>query len=307
MILKPHLALNYVEEKLQFPLGAQPKIDGVRALNMDGALTGRSLKQHRNVYVTDFFSRPEYVGFDGELAAEIETHPKLCRLTSSAASREKGQPFMLWHVFDLLNEETIKQEYSQRYLALQCRVYLMQSSGLCGHLRVVPMEICHDLEDLLYWDTLWLEMGYEGTIIRGLNAKHKQGKSTIREGGLLRIKRFVEEEFVVTKINEGHSNLNVAQTNELGKTFRTSHQENKVPNGQVGSMEGYMLKDSELFKKGQVITVSSGDMTEEEAKYFFEHPDKLIGEISKFKFFPKGIKNQPRFPTWKSLRSKEDI
>lgn len=168
MILKPHLALNYVEDKLKFPLGAQPKIDGVRGLNMDGTLTGRSLKMHRNLYTTAFFSKPEYTGFDGELAAAHETDPKLCRLTSSAASTKDGTPFMLWHVFDYLVEHTIKLAYKDRYVALQCHLHELQAKGLCGHLRVVPMQICKNLEELLYWDTLWLEQGYEGTIIRGL-------------------------------------------------------------------------------------------------------------------------------------------
>ena len=45
--MKPMLAEDFDESKLIFPLIAQPKIDGVRGLNMLGTLTGRSLKTHK--------------------------------------------------------------------------------------------------------------------------------------------------------------------------------------------------------------------------------------------------------------------
>ena len=57
--MKPLLAVNYDESKLVFPLGVQPKIDGVRGLTTEGHLTGRSLKKHKNKYTTAFYSIPE--------------------------------------------------------------------------------------------------------------------------------------------------------------------------------------------------------------------------------------------------------
>ena len=43
-MIKPQLASNYEEGNIQLPTFAQPKIDGVRGLNLDGNLVGRSLK-----------------------------------------------------------------------------------------------------------------------------------------------------------------------------------------------------------------------------------------------------------------------
>jgi DNA ligase-1 len=307
MIYGAMLASNYKPEKLRFPLGAQPKIDGVRGLNMDGTLRGRSKKCHANIYTTAIFSKPEYVGLDGELAAQEETHPKLCRLTSSAMSRIDGVPFVLWHVFDLITAQTLTLPYEQRYAWLKGYVQLMNEAQKCGRLRVVPMQICNNLQELEHRHQVWLDMGYEGTIIRDLNGMHKQGRSTVREMGLLRIKDFIEEEFIITGITEGNRNDNVAQVNENGKTFRTSHQENKVPNGQVGSIQGTILKDSDLFKSGQPITVSTGTLTEAECIYYFQNPHLLINQIGKFRHFPKGVKDKPRFPQFQSIRSKEDM
>jgi DNA ligase-1 len=313
-MIKAMLASDYDESKLDFPLGVQPKIDGVRGLNMEGKMLGRSGKPHKNVYNTNFFSTKEHYGFDGELAANLETHPDLCRITSSAMSTIKGEPFILWWVFDYLVPDTMELDYMDRYLSLKSRVNHLQANGLCRHVRVVPMQIVHNLEELRTAHAAWAAEGYEGTIIRKLTGKHKQGRSTIRESGLLRIKDFVDGEFTISKVVEGEANENEAQTNELGNTFRSSHQENKVANGMVGSFLGIVLKDVEdpstgkvVLFKGQEITVSAGKMDHTTRKYAFENKEEYVGNIGKFKFFPKGIKDKPRFPTFFCVRSKEDI
>lgn len=310
--MKPLLAANYDESKLVFPLGAQPKIDGVRGLTTEGHLTGRSLKKHKNKYTTAFYSIPEYRDLDGELAANDERHPDLCRLTSSALSTIKGEPFTLWHVFDCLRKEVIAAPYVERHKYLTQLISYEHSMGRCRHAQVVPMTICPDLPSLLACDEQWLELGYEGTIIRGLDKPHKEGRSTVSKGELLRIKRFVESEALVLAIEEGDANENEPQTNELGRTFRTSHKENKVPNGLVGNLQCRLLSDVEwegkvILTADQLITVSPGNMDHKMRKHYFEHPEEIVNHVIKFKFFPKGIKTKPRFATYVCHRSAEDM
>ena len=314
--MRPMLAEDFVEGKLRFPLGAQPKIDGVRGLNMNGVLTGRSLKVHKNRYTTHFYSHDCVIGMDGELAANSETHPDLCRITSSAVGTISGEPFTLWWLFDYVTFETKGVTYEMRYDELVKRVAAIQYENfdVWQHLRVVPMVICHDQAELDYWEEKWLAEGYEGVIIRDLLAHHKQGRSTVREMGLLRIKRFIESECLVTGITEGKANENEAQTNELGKTFRSSHQENKVPNGMVGHFTGkacQTVKDPSsgkiVINEGDDIIVSPGKMPHDKRKFYFENPGLIVGQVIKFKFFPKGIKDKPRFPTYVSLKIESDI
>ena len=45
---KPMLACNVDLDKIQYPVIIQPKIDGVRALVLNGQVVGRSLKPFRN-------------------------------------------------------------------------------------------------------------------------------------------------------------------------------------------------------------------------------------------------------------------
>jgi len=315
--VKPMLASDYDESKIRFPVIAQPKIDGVRALNMTGTLTGRSLKKHANRHVTGYFSHSSLAGFDGEMAAEHECHPDLCRLTTSALSTIDGAPWILWHVFDYMTPETARLPYEQRLVAMAARVAQLQADthlgDLAHHLRCIPSVMCASLEQLLEVDSTWLDMGYEGTIIRDPQGLHKQGRSTVREGGLLRIKRFIDFEVEITEILEGVTNTNEAQTNELGLQFRSSHQENMVPNGMVGAMMGRVIKDildakgAVLFAEGSIVKIGAGSMTHDDRVRYFKEPDLLLGQIAKAKMFPKGVKDKPRFPTFQSIRSMTDL
>jgi DNA ligase-1 len=307
MIRKPMLASDWDEKKQKFPILIQPKIDGVRGWNPDGSILARSMKPLRNLYNRELFSRPEYKGLDLEFAAADGTHPRLVSLTTSATATIEGEPYLMGHAFDYVDETTVKLPYIQRHEYLTTLMHIQRDKGLCGNIRVVKNVMCRSLAQLNEQDAEWLELGYEGTIIRDPLGMHKAGRSTVKEGGLLRIKRFVQEEAIVLEIREAMENNNEQTINELGRSTRSSHQENKTPKGMVGSMICSILKDSDLFRKGQVITVGKGDMTDQEAKFYFENPQELAGKIITFKHFPKGVKNQPRFPTWKSIRDPNDM
>lgn len=306
--MKPHLACDFDPAKLKFPVIGMPKIDGVRALNLNGTLTGRSLKKHGNPYVTALFSGPEFIGFDGELAVGEWTHADLCRMTSSAVGRGYGEPEVTWWIFDLLDEYTVNLPYAERYFQAEKKVLALN----LPHLRVVPAVMIFDMAQLEKFEAGCLEAGFEGVILRDPAGMHKSGRATVRQGAYLRIKRFIEEEALVLSIEEAMENQNVAKTNELGRSERSSHQENLVPKGMVGNMICEMLKDvydgdKLLFKKGQVVTVGPGAMPHDERIENFKHPEKLVNQIIKFKFFPKGVKDKPRFPTYVTIRNKADI
>ncbi|MBL0499475.1 hypothetical protein JD514_20760 [Aeromonas caviae] len=100
---------------------------------------------------------------------------------------------------------------------------------------------------------------------------------------------------------EGKQNLNEKTINELGRSTRSSHQENMVPNGQVGNIQGVKLKT------GEVITVGPGRLKKEERLHYFQNPSEFIGQVAKYKHFPKGVKDKPRFPTFECLRPESDL
>lgn len=308
--MKPMLAEDWVEGKVQFPVAMQPKIDGVRGINLAGRLTGRSLKAHANVHTTAFFSHSALLHFDGELASGYETDAELCRNTTSALNTISGAPYVNWHAFDLAIPG---MPFVERHAMLTQRVKSIQSMGyeFSGNLYVVPYYIVQNEQQLLEADDWWLDQGYEGSILRKPDGIYKPGRSTVREGYLLRIKRFIEEDAVVYAVEEGETNLNVATINELGKTERSTHAENMVPNGMVGNLKCRLVKDvvhrgETLFRAGQDITVGAARMTHEMRRHYFINQHEIIGKTIKFKTFPKGVKDKPRFPTFQSFRADSD-
>ena len=105
MTVKPQLAEDAILDQVKFPCIVQPKIDGVRALNLNGTLTGRSLKPFEGFGITEYFSRPEFIGLDGEmtLGSKPNCANRLCSLTAGAMGRSQDvaeMPDLHWWVFD---------------------------------------------------------------------------------------------------------------------------------------------------------------------------------------------------------------
>lgn len=313
--IKVMRAENYERNKIRFPIWVQPKVDGVRAYNPQGTLLSRQLKQHKNRYTTAYFSRSQYIGLDGELAAQDERHPDLCRLTSSAVGTILGEPYTLWHLFDYVTRDTVDKPYEVRYQLLCAKVRELTAAGYGERLRVVPYKVAHNLEEYDAIHEEYMNAGYEGSCYYDPKSTHKEGKSSPKHGGCLRRKDFIDFEAIVEEVVEGETNLNEAQVNELGRQYRTSHQAGKVPNGLVGTIVATSLVDvydlyektKLLVAKGQRFNSSPGHMTEDLKRAILADPSLIVGKPSKFKFFCKGIKDAPRFTQWVSLRSIEDL
>lgn len=311
--MKPQLAEDAILDKVVFPCIVQPKVDGVRALNLNGTLTGRSLDPFEGFGITEHFSKPEFIGLDGEMV--LGTDPRadrLCSLTTGAMGRFKGVTEMAdlhWHVFDYVTPEVATQPYHVRYTLLKNRVFALNNPRI----HLMPMINCYTEQDLARVTASYAEMGYEGTIIRNPSAVYKEGRATKKGQELWRIKPWGDFEILVTGVTEGNRNENEAKTNTLGRTERSSAQNGLVPNGQVGSIQGTLVKDlvvnggSLTLAAGTPITAGSGKMTVEEAADYFQNQHKIVGHYAKIKHLPYGVKTAPRFPTFETLRLREDM
>lgn len=304
------LAEDYDESKLQFSLIAEPKLDGIRAVNINGKFTGRSLKGIPNKFTTEKYSIPELSGFDGELIVNDDpTHPELCRNSTSAFNTIEGEPKSTWCVFDYVTEETYNLGYFDRYQILEHKVFDFNNTSTSIRLyndhgiavKIMPYKLINNLEELNQYEEQLLSIGYEGVILRKPDGKYKQGRSTVKEGGLLRIKRQQDREAIILHINEGNTNNNIATINELGYTERSSHKDNKSPNGMVGN---FICKD---VQDGFELTVAPGKLTHEERLEIFANSDHYIGKMLKYKCFMYGIKDAPRFARYISWRNDWDM
>jgi DNA ligase-1 len=317
--MKPQLADDAVVEKMQYPVIFQPKIDGVRALNLTGQLTGRSLDPFPGYGVTEYFSRSEYRSLDGEMV--LGTDPRaegLCNTTTGALAAFKGVTHMAdfhWWLFDYCNDDLAHLPYSDRYSLLEDWLHDLERKGLAERLHIVPYTICHNPDEFNAAVERALDEGYEGGIGRNPRAAAKQGRPGTKEQQLVRVKPWTTSEIMVTRLIEGETNTNEKKLNTLGKTERSSAKAGKVPNGEVGAVEGYLLSDvyhpfnktKLLFPKGKVVQVGSGKMTKKQAKEFFENPDLIVGKPSIVKHLAHGIVDNMRMGTWESLRLPQDM
>lgn len=313
MTIKPQLAEDAVLDLVQFPCWVQPKIDGVRAMNLTGTLTGRSLDPFAGFGITDFFSHMKFLDLDGEMTLGDKPNctDRLCSNTTGAMGRFKGVIEMAdlhWWVFDYLRYP--HQAYCGRYERLAEYVNAL------NHPRVhlVPYKLCTNADQLAAAIAQYAADGYEGTIIRNPRATYKPGRATKKNQELWRVKPWADAEILVTGITEGQSNGNAAKTNTLGRTERSSAKAGMVPNGQVGSIQGTMLADfycpiakQMLFAKGLAVNMAPGEMTIAEAEDFFRHPEKIVGHIAKGKHLAHGVKDVPRMFTYISHRLVQDF
>jgi DNA ligase-1 len=155
------------------------------------------------------------------------------------------------------------------------------------------------LEALLQYEEECLELGYEGLILRDPRAPYKMGRSTVKEGYLLKLKRFMDAEATIVDCFEREHNGNEAKTDELGRTKRSSHKSGKTGRGDLG---GFVLRTSE----GVQFSCGTGFSDAERAEYWANR-DQVVGRIAKYKYFPVGVKDAPRHPVFLGWRDERDM
>lgn len=295
--MKPMLACDIDPKKVIFPIIAQPKIDGVRAIDLGNGLTGRSLRKFNNLRLREI----NLPGVDGELIVGHDpTSPSLCRDTTSAVNSIHREEYFTLFIFDYVTESTWNKTYRDRMLALmESKIFENEFKFL--KLYIIPAKTIETLEDLIEYENRILAEGYEGIIIRQPNSVYKFGRVNESGQNCCRIKRFLDSEAKVLAVVEGKRNTNIPTTNALGLVERSTHACGLEPNGMVGSL---ICRD---IHSGKQITVSPGRMPHSTRKFFWDHQEEIVGKIVKYKFFGYGIKDLPRSPTFQNFRAEVDI
>lgn len=298
---KPHLACDAQLDKLKFPLMGLPKVDGVRGLHITGSMTGRSLKPHGNLHVTELYSSPRCTGFDGEFTYGDIRGESLCRDTTSVMSRIQNEPAVWWNLFDYLREDLLDKPYIDRYNEL-VEFSLKHVHWFAEmRIRIIPFVILHNVEEVEDYYEQCLNKGYEGVILRDPQGLTKFGRATVKEGAYLRMKPQSDKEAICLRLVEAQENLNEAKTNALGRTERSSHKENKVGKGMVGML---VCKDCTT---GLEIDIGAGKLTHEERTHYWNNPDEIVGKFIKYRSMDTGVKDKPRFARMISIRAESDM
>ena len=208
---KPMLTHDYndYKNKLKFPTGAQPKLDGVRCIvRADGmwSRNGKPIISAPHIFeaLKPLFEADTDLILDGELycdksAAGFNTIISCVRKTKpTAADLSLSEQFIEYHIYDLPSLDSTFME----------RMAHLSDLKLPEYCKIVHTHWVADQARLDYLYGLFIEQGYEGQMIR-LDAPYENKRSK----SLLKRKEFVDAEFTILGVIEGNGNL----TGKVGK------------------------------------------------------------------------------------------
>lgn len=289
--VKPMLAVEADLDSIRFPVFVDRKLDGIRALVKDGEVVSRSLKPIRNKHVQALFSHLE--GYDGELIVGSPTASDVFQVTTSGVMSTEGEPDVTFHVFDKWDEEG---DYWDRCDIIHDATHRSHFDGetlehiqLDEHIKPTNPSLCQTKEQVLAVHEQYIEEGYEGTMLRSPEQPYKFGRSTKKSQHLLKLKNFVDDEFVVVGFKERMHNANELTTNALGYAERSGHAENKIPMGTLGSL---------ILENGDDTFDCGTGFDDATRQWIWDNREDLEGKLVKVKYQTAGVKDKPRFPVF---------
>lgn len=263
---------------LRYPLLASPKLDGVRCIVWEGVAYSRNAKPIRNKFVQAWAKGLH--NLDGELIVGSPTDPHCLANTQSGVMSFEGEPDFKFYVFDAPERTTLTRGAANE------RVVAVEQRQVNCELAILELE------------TVWLAAGYEGLMLRDPAGPYKHGRSTLREGYLMKLKRFQDGEATVVALEEGSHNQNELERDELGRAKRSKVSAGLIPSGMVGTI---IVNDPAWGE----LRLSPGTMTHAERIALLASPGSIVGRVVHWRSFGYGVKDKPRFPRYYGIR--EDL
>lgn len=285
----------------QGPLLLSPKLDGIRGIVRNGVVYGRSNKPLPNKYIQHMLSGSLYNHLDGELIVGSPNEGDVYKRAYSGVMTKIGEPNFTFFVFDYL--ENGELPYIDRYKKLA-----MFDITSLSFIRPLPQKMVSSFAQVLDFEQWCLENGYEGCMARRPNVPHREGKvqqknPTEQSLLLMKVKREEDVDVQIHSCYEALENKNEAFINELGRTERSTHQENRVGMDTLGGFY--------VIYQGEPTKCAPGKFSHKERKEIWERwksdPESLKKEFIKMRHFGYGADKKPRFPRALDFRGVEDM
>ena len=283
-------------DKLVYPVYGTTKLDGIRCLKIDSkGMVSRTFKPIANKHIRETLNAFLPVQSDGELMAGATFQE-----CTHAVMERTETPDFKYYMFDLVEQ------------GLECEPYLVRIENLkkwYATLTPTQQDIVHlvlptklnNRKEVEAYEQKCLDEGYEGIIIRSGTSPYKSGRSTLKEGYLVKIKRFSDSECEILGFEELMNNNNVATKDNFGRSERSSHKANLSGAGVLGC---FQVRD---IHTGQEFSIGTGLDAAQRKLYYDNFASMCLGKIGKYKFFDVGVKDLPRHPVWLGFRHKDDM
>lgn len=299
-MLAHHLdeGMDELRDSKHYPMYASFKLDGIRGLNRGNRIVSRSDKLLPSAFIQRTFGLDEYYGLDGEMVPKIIRPGLVYKDAFSACMTHGIETPVHWHVFDCWAPPDLSY---QRRLDVAYRIF---AHYVENDWSIIHQQLVHNWDELLEYEKKALDLGYEGLVVRRLDAPYKFGRSTGPQQWLMAMVRVAKSEFVITGMYEGLTNNNPAIVDSRGYTTRSKHVEQMVGKGLVGGFYGFDYHSKVEFKIG----VAEGlDIATRELVW--KNQGRYVGKICKYKFKPYGVDVAPRQPImlWGEWRDPMDM
>lgn len=308
--MKPYkLKLPQDLSKLRYPLLVQPKLDGFRCVILDGKALSYSLKPIRNNYTREWLefkygkeNRHAITFLDGELLVNGGNF----QAVQSAFNSYDGEPDFCYKLFD----------GGCFTFSCESRITGLEKHALGERAHPVMTTKIYDEQELLNYETTCLAQGYEGIILRDPVAHYKFGRSSLRSGELLAIKRFTDAEAEILGCYALERNLNEPTINEHGLQERSSAASGKVLDKMLG---GFNVRGINGTFKDVIFNIGSGFTEAQRIQYWQQWKAneqlmpsivtgaRIISRIVKYKYQECGSKDKPRSPIFLGFRHEDDL
>ncbi len=289
MIKSPMFACSTQPDitKLCYPLYASFKLDGIRCVTPDDKVLSRKLKPIPNKFIQKKLQGMP-VGFDGELMINGNFNE-----VDSAVMSFEGEPDFKYFVFDLCEDKYKHMPFSTRYSRL--KEYVYELGKWLPHVELVEQKLCTNAKEVQTYYDLAIAAGWEGLILRYPNGPYKEGRSTLNQEWMLKVKPVNDTEATVYGKTELLHNENMPEINNIGGTERNKQQAGMVGGETLGALLG-------LDKNNRPVKVGSG-FTTAQRQEIWDNFDKYKGKQFTFKYQDLTPDGAYRFPVFKGWRN----
>jgi DNA ligase-1 len=137
-------------------------------------------------------------------------------------------------------------------------------------------------------------------MLRAATGPYKYNRSTLKQAGMVKLKRFKESEAVIVGFYELERNANEAIKDDRGLTTRSSHQSGMVKAGTLG---GVICRD---IVTGVEFRCGSG-FDQSQRGHIWANQELYLGRLFTYRHMPYGQKEKPRQPVWRRWRAADDL
>lgn len=242
----------------------------------------RTMKPIPNKFIQAYFKEHGLHGFHGELMIAGDFND-----VQSGVMRIEGEPDFEYVIYDVWDHENNYQERLNYIKTL----FLMSPNRL-NRLGLIDSVVVNSVDECSTWLEEYINLGYEGAMLRDPDSLYKQGRHTLKSQALMKLKKFFDDEAVIIGFEEKMHNGNEKTTDERGYSKRSHKQEGMVPAGTLGALV-VKWKDVE-FKIG------SG-YNDQQRQELWDNRGNLVGKLVTFKYQSTSSYGVPRFPIFKAL------